>query len=910
MAAHKDDYKKSKSKKESEAKVAEVTKLEETLDHLIRNGPPDDLREFLTTKEAKANRARLCSVARKWHKKAGNGNFVQNGNSFTWKGDYPRHVADYAFEALVLTLSAGEFKNIKWAAGDFLRFNLELARILEPDCLSSFIESILIENPRAYCSVREIVSAGLCPRPKIEQYGIGVMTLKAHHQHRDDALYFLRLDLKQLNEDIWLLFEIEGSGDISLAAIDRFSRPGSAWSDILYILQEDGTLSRERMLKASLEALNRGFIQFRAGWFSRFHESLKPTESERFALLEDYGKLLSSNIAPTVSFALSAWLVIDKVQPISTEIIARYLPPCLSSQTKSTVISALSLIEKSCKREKSFRKQGLRIALQALSLENADVQGRLLKLLNSQKEVVDDEIIGLVEQQLDMVAPSLQEAFRSLTGTKVEASSEPVEIYAMADLAWENYIHGEPIAVIDKAEDFIEVVLFLLESPFDPISAECVLDSVALGQVEALRNIGRTSADSILVKSVRPLLARLKKLEKQQSEAYQKDAGYFFSHFLLHFLGADSVPENLRTKPQDYFRELIEKASSRRPLDLATRQFADRLIGILERSAQGVFTKIGLPTWDSGYMSADDFLEQTRVAASSNCFFSECEPGLSVVRLPWSEHEHVLKELADRGYGGRYIEQSKKILSQFIEVRRKFADKDPYERDLLVIKALAESSDGDLSTMARIPAIASYNTATLLLSFYNYPTLSESFFDEGAKACKKCVRWFEVADLTRLVYFTPLALGLAPLKGRAHFLLAAGCLLSAPEITSLVSDCLVKSIEERKLNPELLGEKLGLLLHGEISMPKRVAVILSEIARVSSLHNDAVRQVLEFSLARKPEDSEIGTPRDLGALLEVLQSCSLKAGQPITNHKTRTYLEALKPGGKTGKLAKELLALT
>ena len=30
------------------------------------------------------------------------------------------------------------------------------------------------------------------------------------------------------------------------------------------------------MLDASLDALNRGFSQFRAGWYSRLHEALKP----------------------------------------------------------------------------------------------------------------------------------------------------------------------------------------------------------------------------------------------------------------------------------------------------------------------------------------------------------------------------------------------------------------------------------------------------------------------------------------------------------------------------------------------------------------------------------------------------------------------------------------------------------
>jgi hypothetical protein len=889
--------------------LAEAVNLEATLEGLIIEGPVDDLREFLSGKEARGNRAKLCSLARKWHKKSDNGHFVEDGNLCTWMSDHPAHVSTRAFEALLLTLTASEFKNVKWNGGDFSRLSLELAKLLEADCLSACVESLLIENPRVYRAVRAIVSAGLCPRPKIEQYAVGLIAFKSHHQNRDEVLTALHSDLKILEDDIWLLFETEGSGEMSLAAIDKYSRPGNQWSDILYYLAKGGTLPRERLLKASLEALNRGFIQFRAGWFSRFHESLKPSEAERLSLTDDYGKLLASNIAPTVSFALSAWLAIDKTQPIQSDVVARYLPPCLTSQSKSTVISALSLIEKVCKRDKAFRKHGLRIALQALSQENTDVQGRLLKLLTEQSEIIDDEIRSLIEQQLDMVAPSLQEGFRSLTGTNEQAPGEAVEVYAIANDACESFFRGERLTIIEKAEDFVEVTLALLETPFNPASAEIVLASVALGKVEALRSIAGATDDSLLSKLTRPLLARMKKIEKQQAEAYTKDATYFFLHFLLHFLGADSIPENYRAKPQEYFKTLAGRVLEQGSFDWATRHFADRLIGILERSSKGVFTKIALPTWDSGYVSAEDFLQQAEMASSSDCFFLECEPYLSVMRLPWSDHEVVLTEIAAKGYSGQYLEKIKKILSQLIEVRQAFADKDPYERDLLVIKALVDSQDNCLASMARIPGITSHDGVVLLLSSYNYPTLLELFHDEGAKECKRLVRWFEVSDLSRLAYFLPMAFGIAPLKGRAHFLLAVGCLLSAPEIKALVSDCLVTSIEQRKLNPGLLGEKLGLLLHSEISMPKRVATILGEITRISSLHNDAVRQVLELSFARNPQDSQIGIPRELGALLEVLQACSLKARQPIKNQTTRTYLESFKPGSKAGKLAKELLAL-
>jgi len=888
--------------------VAEVKELEKKLEQLILNGSVEELRTFLTTNEARSQRTKLSSVARAWHKKAENGAFEQGGDTYRFKADYPPHVSGNAFEAVVLTASVGEFKSIKWNLGDFSRLSETTARLLPPECLSACVESLLIENPRAYRGVRTLVSLGLCARPKIEQYGIGLIAYKGYHEQRDAFIAELRRDPSILKEDIWLLFEVEGSGEISLAAMDKFSRPGHLWSDVLYCLQEDGSLSRDRLLKASLEALNRGFIQFRAGWFSRFHEVLKPTESERSLLVEDYGRLLANNIPPTVSFALSAWLTIDKAKPIESEMVERYLPPCFASQTKSTLLAALSLVERVCKRDKAFRKPCLKMALQALAQENAEVQGRLLKLLKAQQDVVDEEITGLIEQQMAAITPSLVDEFRSILGNTAEPEMEVCEVYSMADGACETFHMGTPLPVIESPEEFIEAALTIIETPFNPASVDVILKAVALGKVEALRNIGRSEDGSLLAKMAAPLIARLKKVEKQQAK---NSAFYFFLHFLLYFLFEGKVEDGYGESPKGYFRTLSEGLFAETSFCRWTKHFTERLLGILERTASGVFISAGLPSLDSGYVSAEEFLQQAKEASSGEFAFMEREPYLALMRLPWCAHEQVLKELGGKGYSGKYVEKLKTIFQQLALVRQKHAGADPYERYVLLARESKEGADKIMGEVASacVPTRSCRDESIIQLAFYNYPILCEEFHAEGAKECKQVVRWFEVADLALRFYFLPMALGFAPLQGRAHLLLAAGCLLSAPEVKSLVTDCLVRSIEERTLNTEHLGEKLGMLLHMEISMPKRVAAVLGEVARVSSLHNDAVRQILEYSLARNPEDSQIGTPRDLGAVLELLQSCALKARQPIGNAAARHYLGSLKPGSKTGKIAKELLAL-
>ena len=58
----------------------------------------------------------------------------------------------------------------------------------------------------------------------------------------------------------------------------------------------DGAIDRSRVLTATLDAPQRNFAAFRAGWFSRLHEALKPARNERAELCERYLDLLSSRL--------------------------------------------------------------------------------------------------------------------------------------------------------------------------------------------------------------------------------------------------------------------------------------------------------------------------------------------------------------------------------------------------------------------------------------------------------------------------------------------------------------------------------------------------------------------------------------------------------------------------------------
>ena len=136
------------------------------------------------------------------------------------------------------------------------------------------------------------------------------------------------------DEDVWRLFEVEGGGELSLATFDKYigGKLAGGWASALVELAADGTLSRDRLLDESLCALERDFAQFRAGWFSRFHEQLEPTLEERAVRRDQYLGLLGSSIPPTVSFAVKAIGVLDKADKLTSEDVLAHIRPVLQAR--------------------------------------------------------------------------------------------------------------------------------------------------------------------------------------------------------------------------------------------------------------------------------------------------------------------------------------------------------------------------------------------------------------------------------------------------------------------------------------------------------------------------------------------------------------------------------------------------
>jgi len=333
---------------------------------------------------------------------------------------------------------------------------------------------------RRWATVRRIVRAGACERRRSEAYAQGLMLHGTAHRTDPRELFAEQPEL--LEEEIWDFFRYEGTSEISLSATDKYAAPERRWSVILADLASQGLLSRERLLDASLDALELDFHQFRAGWFSRFHEYLRPTVRERAARAARYAGLLASRIPPTVSFAIDALATIAKAgEALPPETLAA-LAPAYRAKAKRTALAALAMGERLLEREAEPARHAPSFA-GALENPAREVQSAALDILERFADRNDPALAQQLAAATPTVVPALRARVEALTpgsarvqparngkanGARPAAPEAAAQRHTRAAL--------EPIASVDE---LIEAYGIVLESEARPSDYERVLDGVS-----------------------------------------------------------------------------------------------------------------------------------------------------------------------------------------------------------------------------------------------------------------------------------------------------------------------------------------------------------------------------------------------------------------------------------------------
>lgn len=219
-------------------------------------------------------------------------------------------------------------------------------------------------------------------------------------QEQEVRLFMLRHDHALRDQVFWRIFEVEGGGEISLANIDKFSREELNWHNTVVLLANEGTLDRRRVLRGCLEALNRDFSAYRAGWFSRLYATLAPTPDEAAADQPLLRQSLGSSITATVALAVKQFEALHKQGLLDA---APFVDACggAFSGSKAAALSVLRILEALGAQARVEPESVAEALALGLAHPHVDVQRAAVKALAKLGRT------DLAQQQRDALAPAV-----------------------------------------------------------------------------------------------------------------------------------------------------------------------------------------------------------------------------------------------------------------------------------------------------------------------------------------------------------------------------------------------------------------------------------------------------------------------------------------------------------------------
>lgn len=826
---------------------------------------------------------------------------------------------DAVVVALMATATLSELKAIRlWQLPKSPRID-EVLRTLRPDWIEAWVNFVIEDNPHIISRIAPVWESGLCPRPSSDALILGYYARGSVHSSGE-------IDEKALlSEDVWRFFEVEGGGEFSLAACDKYASSTSTWEYRLLRYAEAGKLDRDRLLDASLDALDRDFGQFVAGWYSRFHKALKPTPEEIAERTPRYLKLLSSTVPPTVSFAIQALQTADKAQAISPNALLDAIEPALVARAKGTVTSALRLVASAAKRDPALSIKAAQVTALALVSEDAGVQSKALDLVEKLGGAQDAEVREAVAEYVPLAAPSVRARMAKLSGVddderhEFEPAGQPAKATAIA-----------PVANADEA---LALFLKVLENHRDPFEVERAIDGVARFGA-SLRSIGD---------KLSPLKKRARQLFDRPNDCTLR--------FALSITVRDLVEG---TEHQTFWQELCETGLQTvlSPGSFG-RLFTDRNAEILANVFAGhALPMLSMPSDTSGCITPDDLVERMLAYRESGVEPGAIDLPIALLRLGKAGSPNVLSKLAGEtefecavmyALGADVTPGKIAALWAAAWAARQPTDADARIADLFkpnlpdcgvpaqaTFKAWREdANDGPYywprvaipvdniahtDPSAAIPAMFyppkpkyHWNASNCGVVFEDVawvsllrPGWQEPFFRQAILSLETDQK---LSDHYCLAFLEPLLRPGATVGPMGHTMLVYYLASSDKSVTSLTSDVVAELALSKKLDVDVFAAALKQLLSIDALPTGRWTKGLAAIAQAgaSDFGRDVITQAVDFA----PDD----TPRDIGGMLELLYELHISSNTTPTRPETLASLKAMSGGGKASKFAGKLLKL-
>jgi hypothetical protein len=763
--------------------------------------------------------------------------------------------------------------------------------------------------------VQKLIASGLAPRPDTDEYVLGLMLLFSHQRMdaRDvDEQFAADPGLKQA---LLRIFEVEGVTDVSLAAVDKYAKGDRTWSKRLLSMIERDIYSRELLIDKTLGTLERGWAQFRSGWFSQFHELLAPSIGEMRPHAQRYLALLASRIPPTVTFALGAVKQLEaagELEPVAT---LNAIRPVLSSAVKSQVENALKLIDRIVKSAPGVAGEAAKIIMPALAHESAEVQKKILKRLEAWNP--DAAARESLQPYARGIAATNRDAMTKLMGgnavpaaparqPQLQKAAAPLQQARAGSLDASRRI--VPIATLDE---LVERVAYVFENDTDIDEFERVL--AALIRFAPLSDDARTRFG--------PLTRRIDKVRKPVARQ--------LARMLDFLLTGNRAAVGLS----------VDKGGNTAQ---AQRHLFDRMDDLMEFAtrAKGA-TPLGAPTHRRGFIDVVELVGRLGAHQSAGVNSSRADFLVALMRLAPERAKDALRDLASLAENPftqalRYalgedarvrdaelagaakrmravfsgaapatrawkIEKSKygsgKIFTR-LTVEPLVADEpvDPVMKIALAVMQL------DVAVWYNFPTAGGIDEGVILYYASLLPADLETLFADAVGLLSRNIDWWQ-AQWENAAYLRQLLHPDVPMRPMATLVLALGLAGKEPGQTAIAIDALVQARAEGRLEVALLAADIRECLRADHAACARYAKSLRAALRIDLAGAPALFEILCEAIAARPADP----PKDTAVLLELMVELSAGHGLSLPAS-ARAVLEGMAIGGKGKALREELLA--
>lgn len=275
-----------------------------------------------------------------------------------------------------------------------------------PAWLSAWVDHLLVHGRHGTWVVcRRLVKDGLIARPEGDAYIVVMLTQWRHHFDDLEPPYSpekwrgtyktphdaLLADPELLEHEVWQVFNERAA---TAKALD-------GWSASLARLAEEGHLSRERLLRACLQALYGDITSFQVKWYKELHGRLGPSAAEKSTLEHLYTRLLSHRESLTVQTALENLAELEQMGCLTGERFIAEVDAALVTMPKVTALRALRLLTTVLKNQPQARSSGVVAATAALSHAH---------------EAVRKAAMALIEQYYDECGTDARQAVLAFVG--------------------------------------------------------------------------------------------------------------------------------------------------------------------------------------------------------------------------------------------------------------------------------------------------------------------------------------------------------------------------------------------------------------------------------------------------------------------------------------------------------------